>query len=101
MQRGHGSWASCTRCPCARLLQYAFATDAESSARDRSALAVFREDHGVRPPAPEARYANLAFSGGTLRWESHAEFTAYLWRLDGIGDAPVQAFPPRPISSRG
>jgi uncharacterized membrane-anchored protein len=80
----------------ARILQYAFATDAEASARDRAALAGFCEDHGVRPPASDARYANLAFSGGTLRWESHAEFTTYLWRFDGIGDAPSQAFHPPP-----
>jgi len=87
--------------PPARILHFAFATDPEAAARDREALARFCEASGVRPPAPEARYATLAFSGGTLRWEGHSEFTTYLWRFDGIGDAAAEPFQPPPDGLSG
>ncbi|KAA2244057.1 DUF3422 family protein [Salinarimonas soli] len=84
-----------------RMLQYAFATNAEASARDRAALARFCEGNGVRPPAPDARYASLAFSGGTLRWESHAEFTTYLWRFDEMPERTAAPFQPPPDQLAG
>lgn len=85
----------------ARLLHFAFATDPEASARDRAALAAFCEGRGLVPPGPEARYANVAFSGGTLRWERHAEFTTYSWRLDGAGEGPAEPFQPSPDGLAG
>ncbi len=85
----------------ARILHYAFSTDAEAAMRDREALARFCEAGGIRPPAPDARYASLAFSGGTLRWERHAEFTTYMWRFEGMLDQPGEPFQPPPDGLAG
>ncbi len=79
-----------------RFLHFAFATDAAAAARDRESLARYCEANGVAPPPAEARYAGIAFSGGTLRWERHSEFTTYTWRFDPVGDAVGEAFSPPP-----
>ncbi|PTW62367.1 putative membrane-anchored protein [Breoghania corrubedonensis] len=66
-------------------LHYGFTTDDEAAAVDRAWFAEFCRAHGSAGPNAETRHHVLAFGGGALRWESHAEFTTYTW--DGTASA--------------
>ncbi|MEI2386356.1 DUF3422 domain-containing protein [Breoghania sp. JC706] len=70
-------------------LHYGFTTDEEAAAADRAWFAEFCRAHGSAGPNAETRHHVLAFGGGALRWESHAEFTTYTW--DGRAPSPVGA----------
>ncbi|WP_319772794.1 DUF3422 domain-containing protein [Breoghania sp.] len=63
-------------------LHYAFTTDEDAAAADRDWFADFCRAYGAAGPNADSRHHVLAFGGGALRWESHAEFTTYTW--DGV-----------------
>ncbi len=86
------------------LLHYAFMTDAAQSEAATRRLAALCLRIGEPPPAPEARHHVVALAGGSLRFESHAEFTTYSWDVrGGPGALPAEtpfgdAFePPGPL----
>jgi len=73
------------------VLNYAFMTDAghADAARDRLAALCIR--NGLPQPAAHARHHVVDLCGGTLRWESHAEFTTYSWDArGGAGALPAE-----------
>jgi len=61
------------------VLHYAFLTNAEEASDDQAWLSEFCISHGNNGPAKGTRHHTLAFGGGTLSWEQHAEFTTYTW----------------------
>lgn len=63
----------------ARVLHYGFITDEAAATADRAALAAYCEGLALEGPAPGARHHRVAFSGASLRWEHHTEFTTYTW----------------------
>lgn len=67
----------------ARILHYGFLTDEAAASQDRAALAEYCEALAVNGPSPSARHCRIAFSGASLRWESHSEFTTYSWETSG------------------
>lgn len=86
------------------VLHFAFMTDAAQSAVARESLSELCLRNGLPQPAAHARHHVVALSGGTLRWENHAEFTTYSWDArGGIGALPLEtpfgdAFdPPGPL----
>lgn len=82
-----------------RVLHYGFLTDGDAAAADRAALEAFCTQRGVAAPAPGARHHRVAFSGATLRWESHGEFTTYTWELADEGGG--EPFRPPPDALAG
>ena len=86
------------------VLSFAFMTDAAQSAAARGSLAALCARNGLPQPAADARHHVVDLAGGTLRWESHAEFTTYSWDVRGSAgalpaDTPFgEAFePPGPL----
>ncbi|MCX5495481.1 DUF3422 domain-containing protein [Kaistia dalseonensis] len=86
------------------VLHFAFMTDGEQTAVARARLSELCLRNGLSPPTEQARHHVVALLGGTLRWESHAEFTTYSWDVrGGIGALPPEtpfgdAFdPPGPL----
>ncbi|TYC51548.1 DUF3422 domain-containing protein [Rhodobacterales bacterium] len=67
------------------VLHYAFLTSAEEAAVDQAWFSEFCISHGNNGPTEGARHHTLAFGGGKLSWEQHAEFTTYTW--DGAASA--------------
>src|SRR5690242_7330414 len=67
--------------PPLRLLHFAFMTDAELAARDRTAFGEFVAMRGHRGPDAASKHYRVAFADSALRWEQHAEFTTYTWEL--------------------
>lgn len=66
-------------------LHHAFAVDRAAIEADRAFLDGFCRARGMAGPGPETRHHVVAFAGGTLAWERHAEFVTYTW--DGpLGD---------------
>jgi uncharacterized membrane-anchored protein len=60
-------------------LHHAFAVDREAIERDRAFLERFCRARGAPGPGPEMRHHVVAFAGGTLAWERHAEFVTHTW----------------------
>lgn len=77
------------------VLHYAFLTNAEEASADQAWFSEFCISHGNNGPAKGTRHHTLAFGGGTLSWEQHAEFTTYTW--DGAAP-PDRIFGPVPAS---
>lgn len=75
-------------------LHHAFAIDRERGERDRAFLERFCKARGAAGPGPESRHHVVAFAGGTLAWERHAEFVTYSW--DGPLEATARPFGPLP-----
>ncbi|WP_416798289.1 DUF3422 family protein [Ciceribacter azotifigens] len=65
------------------LLQLAFMMDG-GAAVHHSVLAELSRAAGVSPPDRASRHHAMAWGAGTLRWERHTEFSAWLWE----GPAP-------------
>ncbi|WP_420335798.1 DUF3422 family protein [Roseibium sp.] len=61
------------------VLHYAFLTNTEEAAADQAWLSEFCVSRGAPGPVSGTRHHTLAFGGGTLSWEQHAEFTTYTW----------------------
>lgn len=74
----------------ARLLHFAFMTDAAAAAEDRARLAALCAAHGRPVPREEARHHHVALPDGALRWEQHSEFTTYTWEVPGRDRAPFE-----------
>ena len=74
--------------PPLRLLHFAFMTDAELAARDRTAFGEFVAMRGHRGPDAASKHYRVAFADSALRWEQHAEFTTYTWELPAQGNTP-------------
>lgn len=75
-------------------LHHAFAADRRAVDKDRAFLERFCRARGAPGPGPEARHHVVAFAGGTLAWERHAEFITYTW--DGplaVGAPPFGPLP--------
>jgi uncharacterized membrane-anchored protein len=72
----------------ARVLHYAFATEAEGAAAERGAVAAFCAERGIPAPAPEARHARIDLPEVSLRWERHTEFTTHTWHFRAGSGAP-------------
>ncbi len=60
-------------------LHHAFAVDRAMIEKDGAFLERFCRARGAPGPGPEARHHVVAFAGGTLAWERHAEFITYTW----------------------
>ncbi len=69
-----------------RVLQFAFMTAGATPGADRAALTAFCVARGLPVPGETARHHRVTLPQGSLRWESHAEFTTYTWELDGEGE---------------
>ncbi|MHB2167204.1 DUF3422 family protein [Alsobacter sp. R-9] len=69
-----------------RFLHFAFMTAGAVPGADRAALTAFCVARGLPVPGETARHHRITIPQGSLRWESHAEFTTYTWELDGEGD---------------
>lgn len=65
------------------VLHYAFLTNASEAADDKAWLIEFCTSRGEPVPTDGAKHHTIAFGGGMLNWEQHAEFTTYTW------DAPA------------
>ncbi|MET1413884.1 DUF3422 domain-containing protein [Roseibium sp. HPY-6] len=74
------------------VLHYAFLTNADEAAQDQAWLSEFCISRGTHGSAPGNRHHTVAFGGGTLSWEQHAEFTTYTW--DGSANADRIFGPP-------
>ncbi|TBW37213.1 DUF3422 family protein [Siculibacillus lacustris] len=77
-------------------LHHAFAVDRERLEDDRLFLERFCRARGAPGPGPDSRHHVVAFGGGSLKWERHAEFVTYTW--DGAAVDPVRLFPELPSS---
>ena len=77
-------------------LNYAFATDRGQIDADRAFLERFCLARGEPGPGPHSRHHVVAFAGGTLKWERHAEFVTYDW--DGPATDARIAFAALPSS---
>lgn len=73
-----------------RIYHFAFATNRDEAAADRAALARLASDHGVEPPAPDAKFHYLILGDWRLRWEQHAEFTTYSWSTGVAAEVPFR-----------
>lgn len=72
------------------VLHYAFMSDPGRMEAPHERLAAECRRLGVPPPEPGARFYVVAVGSGTLRWESHTEFTTWSWNAPGPGpDAPI------------
>ncbi len=72
----------------ARLLRFAFMTDAGQASADRSALWEFCARHGAPGPAMGVKQHRVEIGGFGLRWEQHSEFTTYTWELANPNTTP-------------
>jgi len=75
------------------LLLYAFTTSQEEAAADLEWFTEFCASQGAAGPQPTARYHTLAFAGGTLSWERHAEFITYVWDGPSESEEPFGPLP--------
>ncbi len=74
--------------PPLRILHFAFMTDAELAARDRTAFGEFVAARGHRGPDAASKHYRVAFADSAVRWEQHAEFTTYTWELASPDRSP-------------
>lgn len=72
----------------ARILHFAFLTDASQTQVARAQLAEFCRARGAQPPRDGDKHFRVEFGGAVLRWENHAEFTTYTWEFPAAGYAP-------------
>ncbi len=75
-------------------LHHAFAADRHVVEKDRAFLERFCRARGAPGPGPQTRHHVVAFAGGTLAWERHAEFVTYSW--DGPLAGTATPFGPLP-----
>lgn len=79
----------------ARVLLFAFQTDAEAGRADRTALERMCKAEGCEPPRPGAKHHRAVVESTFLRWEQHSEFTTYTWEIP----ASLEATPFDPPAS--
>ena len=72
----------------ARLLHFAFMTDAREAAAARAALGDFCREHGLHGPESGAKHFRVTLGGQSLRFEQHSEFTTYTLEQGGEAQAP-------------
>jgi uncharacterized membrane-anchored protein len=72
----------------ARLLHFAFMTDAREAAAARAALGDFCREHGLHGPEAGAKHFRVTLGGQSLRFEQHSEFTTYTLEQGGEAPAP-------------
>jgi uncharacterized membrane-anchored protein len=77
-----------------RALHFAFETNPDQAQADRGALIDFCNRRGLLAPKPADKHHRVTFSGTTLRWEQHSEFTTYTWEL--AAERPTQGTPFHP-----
>jgi uncharacterized membrane-anchored protein len=71
-----------------RVLHFAFDTSGDAAKTDRAALSDFCARRGLDALKPSAKHHRVSFSGATLRWEQHSEFTTYTWELPSDAGLP-------------
>jgi uncharacterized membrane-anchored protein len=72
----------------ARVLHFGFIAGGAQS--DRATLLELCRVHGIAAPPADAKYHRSPFNGGTMRWESHSEFSTYRWELATAGTKPFE-----------
>ena len=72
----------------ARLLHFAFMTDAREAAAARAALGDFCREHGLHGPEAGAKHFRVTLGGQSLRFEQHSEFTTYTLEQGDEAQAP-------------
>lgn len=80
----------------ARVVHFAFATNAAQSAADRAALAGLCAARGWAVPADDAKHWRVTDGDLVLRWEQHSEFTTYTLELaqpPALAELPFGALP--------
>jgi uncharacterized membrane-anchored protein len=60
-----------------RLLHFAFLKTGAPEQSDRTALEALCRSRGLQTPPAGARHMRWQMQGGSLRWESHNEFSTY------------------------
>ncbi|MGJ0509897.1 MAG: DUF3422 family protein [Methylocystis sp.] len=80
-----------------RIYHFAFATNGDEAAADRAAVAQLARDHGLEPPAPDAKFHYLILGDWRLRWEQHTEFSTYTWSSGR--DAAIPFSHPDPVAA--
>lgn len=60
-------------------LHFAFMTDGKSADDERAWLNAQCEARGAPSVSPTARFHQVPFGNGMLRWEGHSEFSTYTW----------------------
>ncbi len=74
----------------ARLIHFAFMTEAAHAAAEHARLSAFCRARGKPEPQPGARYHRVVLTDASLRWEQHSEFTTYTWEIAGGDAGPFQ-----------
>jgi uncharacterized membrane-anchored protein len=78
----------------ARILHFAFLTDAARAEADRVALTKACVERGLTGPDAQTRQFRIEFQGATLVWERHGEFITHSWEFVGIeGETPFAPSP--------
>ena len=72
----------------ARMLRFAFMTDAGQAIADRTALWEYCAKHGAPGPAKGVKQHRVSIGDVGLRWEQHSEFTTYTWEQANSNTAP-------------
>jgi uncharacterized membrane-anchored protein len=72
----------------ARVLHFGFIAGGAQS--DRATHLELCRVHGIAAPPADAKYHRSPFNGGTMRWESHSEFSTYRWELAATGTTPFE-----------
>ena len=74
----------------ARLLRFAFMTDAAQAAAARAAFAALVSARGLAVPPPEAKHHVARLAEGDLVFEQHGEFTTWTWILRHAEASPFE-----------
>ena len=80
----------------ARVLLFAFQTNAEQAKADRVALQGLCKTCGLTAPKADEKHHRVCIGTTMLRWEQHSEFTTYTWELPA--DAGAAPFHPAAAS---
>jgi uncharacterized membrane-anchored protein len=73
-----------------RLLHFAFLKTGAPEQSDRTALEALCRSRGLQTPPAGARHMRWQMQGGSLRWESHNEFSTYRWEFFSSSHQPFQ-----------
>jgi uncharacterized membrane-anchored protein len=73
-----------------RILHFAFLKSGAPNQSDRTTLAALCRSRGLQAPSEGARHMRWQTQGGSLRWESHNEFSTYRWEFPAMYGAPFE-----------
>jgi len=72
----------------ARLIHFAFMTNASEAAQARADLIEFCRARGLHGPDPGSKHFRLTMGGQSLRFEQHSEFATYTLEVPGGEETP-------------